>query len=94
MIAPQQEIFSVLRQYNPWWEFGSVRDLPDWRRAAFSELILWLGEPPAPRAVLLSGARQVGKTTLLLQAVQELLARGRSSRNGSCTRPSTIPCSS
>lgn len=53
-----------------------MRDLPDWRRAAFSELILWLGQPPAPRAVLLSGARQVGKTTLLLQGVQELLARG------------------
>jgi predicted AAA+ superfamily ATPase len=76
MIAPQQEIFSVLRQYNPWWDSGTVRDLPDWRRAAFSELILWLAEPPAPRAVLLSGARQVGKTTLLLQGVQELVARG------------------
>jgi len=24
---------------------GAVRDLPAWRRAAFSELILWLGEP-------------------------------------------------
>jgi hypothetical protein len=76
MIAPPQEIFSVLRQYNPWWESGTVRDLPGWRRTAFHELILWLAEPPAPRAALLSGARQVGKTTLLLQAVQELLARG------------------
>lgn len=76
MIAPLQEIFSVLRQYNPWWDSATIRDLPDWRRTAFSELILWLADPPAPRAVLLSGARQVGKTTLLLQAVQELLARG------------------
>lgn len=76
MIAPAQEIFSVLRQYNPWWESGAVRDLPGWRRTAFSELFLWLAEPPAPRAILLSGARQVGKTTLLLQAAGELLARG------------------
>jgi len=76
MIAPIQEIFSVLRQYNPWWESGTVRDLPSWRRTAFSELILWLGTPPAPRAILLSGARQIGKTTLLLQAVEELLSRG------------------
>jgi predicted AAA+ superfamily ATPase len=53
-----------------------VRDLPGWRRAAFSELFLWLAAPPAPRAILLSGARQVGKTTLVLQAVEELLARG------------------
>ena len=28
MITPIQEIFSVLRQYNPWWESGAVRDLP------------------------------------------------------------------
>lgn len=76
MIAPPHEIFSVLSQYNPWWESGSVRDLPGWRRAAFSELFLWLAAPPAPRAILLSGARQVGKTTLVLQAVEELLARG------------------
>ncbi len=32
--------------------------------------------PPAPRAVLLSGARQIGKTTLLLQSIAELLASG------------------
>lgn len=76
MIAPPQEVFSAIRQFNPWWESGAIRDLPSWRRTAFSELILWLAEPPAPRAVLLSGARQVGKTTLLLQAVQELIARG------------------
>jgi predicted AAA+ superfamily ATPase len=76
MIAPQQEIFSVLRQYNSWWESAAVRDLPSWHRAAFSELMLWLANPPAPRAVLLSGARQIGKTTLLLQAVQRLLEQG------------------
>ena len=76
MIAPPQEIFSVLRQYNPWWGSGAVRDLPDWRRSAFGELFRWLRNPPAPRAILLSGARQVGKTTLLLQAVEELLAVG------------------
>lgn len=33
-------------------------------------------EPPAHRALLLTGARQVGKTTLLLQTVQALLDRG------------------
>jgi predicted AAA+ superfamily ATPase len=32
--------------------------------------------PPAPRAVLLSGARQIGKTTLLLQVIQALLRNG------------------
>ena len=76
MIATPQELFSVLRQYNPWWDTGSVPDIPLWRRAAFSELQTWLSTPPAPRAVLLTGARQVGKTTLLLQAIQSLLDDG------------------
>src|SRR3972149_4238682 len=82
MIASKNELFAVLRQYNPWWDGGRVPDLPSWRRAAFPPLLEGVPPPPppppppAPRAVLLSGARQVGKTTLLLQAVQELLRRG------------------
>lgn len=32
--------------------------------------------PPAPRAVLLSGARQIGKTTLFLQGIETLIASG------------------
>lgn len=32
--------------------------------------------PPAQRAVLLSGARQIGKTTLLLQTIESLLLGG------------------
>lgn len=76
MISSPQELISILRQYNPWWSRRAVPDLPDWRRAAFHELDLWLKNPPAHRAVLLSGARQVGKTTLLLQAAEALIAAG------------------
>ncbi|MCK4857205.1 MAG: ATP-binding protein [candidate division Zixibacteria bacterium] len=76
MIASQQEILSVLRQYNPWWDGRGVPDLPSWKRAVFSELRLWLTNPPANRAVMLSGARQVGKTTLFLQVIQSLLNEG------------------
>ena len=53
-----------------------MADLPEWRRAAFRELDFWLRTPPTQRAVLLSGARQVGKTTLLLQAVEGLSSSG------------------
>ncbi|TSE26723.1 AAA domain protein [Tepidimonas sediminis] len=70
------EIGAVLAQFNPWWHGEPPAELPAWRRAAFRELLGWLRSPPAPRAVLLSGARQVGKTTLLLQAVQALLQDG------------------
>src|ERR1035437_5522506 len=74
MIASQQEIYSVLRQFNPWWEKGSPLDVPSWKRLAFAELRDWVTKPPARRAVLLSGARQIGKTTLLLQTIESLLA--------------------
>jgi hypothetical protein len=76
VIASQTELFSVLRQYNPWWGGTRFPDLPLWRRAAFREIVNWAKEPPAGRALLLSGARQVGKTTLYLQAIDELLNQG------------------
>ena len=76
MIATQAELFAVLRQYNPWWTGGRFPDQPTWRRAAFREISEWMENPPAGRALLLSGARQVGKTTLFLQAIDELLDRG------------------
>lgn len=70
------ELISVVSQFNPWWRGEIIQDLPSWHRAAFQELELWLINPPAPRAVLLSGARQIGKTTLLLQAIDMLLKNG------------------
>lgn len=76
MIADQQELYGVLRQYNPWWETGRVPDIPEWRRVAFRELRTWVTTPPAPRAILLSGARQTGKTTLILQVIDSMLQEG------------------
>lgn len=70
----QQELFGVLRNFNPWWEGRSDPEVPGWHRAAYAELMQWLTSPPTQRAVLLSGARRVGKTTLLRQAVQDLIA--------------------
>lgn len=73
MRVSKEELIAVLAQFNPWWRDEAIADLPKWRRAAFRELDTWLNNPPAPRAVLLSGARQIGKTTLLLQAAESLL---------------------
>jgi predicted AAA+ superfamily ATPase len=72
----KEELVAVLAQFNPWWRGESIADLPRWRRAAFRELHTWLAAPPAPRAVMLSGARQIGKTTLMLQAAEALLGAG------------------
>jgi uncharacterized protein len=81
MMVSDTEIISVLREMNPWWRGEAMADLPTWRRAAFTELELWLKQPPAPRAVLLSGARQIGKTTLFLQGIEALITAGVPVRN-------------
>jgi predicted AAA+ superfamily ATPase len=76
MLGSQAELTSVLRQYNPWWAGTSLPDLPPWSRAAFRELLEWMQAPPAGRALLLAGARQIGKTTLFLQTIDRLLKTG------------------
>lgn len=76
MEVPKIELISVLAKFNPWWRGGSTVDLPIWRRAAFKELYEWTRDPPAQRAIFLSGARQVGKTTLLLQLIDKLIQDG------------------
>src|SRR5580700_1238555 len=81
MNIPQSELIAVLSKFNPWWRREQIPDLPAWHRAAFHELYTWVLEPPAPRALLLSGARQIGKTTLLLQTINKLLEDGIPSAN-------------
>ena len=76
MKVSKEELIAVLSQFNPWWRGEAIADLPTWRRAAFRELYAWTTKPPAPRAVLLSGARQIGKTTLMLQTINDLLQAG------------------
>ncbi|SFU39104.1 ATP-binding protein [Nitrosospira multiformis] len=81
MKISKEELVAVLSQFNPWWREEAIADLPKWRRAAFREFYSWTSNPPAPRAVLLSGARQIGKTTLMLQAADALLREGVSPAN-------------
>lgn len=81
MNIPREELLAVLSQFNPWWRGEGIADVPKWKRAAFRELYAWVANPPAPRAVLLSGARQIGKTTLLLQAIDKLIQEGAPAAN-------------
>lgn len=77
----KEELINILSQFNPWWRGESIADLPKWKRAAYGELYYWTTAPPAKRAILLSGARQVGKTTLLMQTIDQLLKEGVSPSN-------------
>ncbi len=74
------QVLQVLRGFNPWWMRGSIpEDLTKKvRRLAFYEVWRLINEPSFRRAVLLSGARRVGKTTILHQLAQQLLEDGTS----------------
>lgn len=76
MKIPKEELIAILAPFNPWWRKEAISDLPTWKRSAFHELIKWVTNPPAHRAVMLSGPRQVGKTTLLLQTIDQLIKNG------------------
>lgn len=81
MKLSKEELLPILSQFNPWWRKEGIPDLPIWRRSAFKELLKWVVDPPVLRAVMLSGARQVGKTTLLLQTIEQLIKDGVSPGN-------------
>ncbi|MBN1757050.1 MAG: ATP-binding protein [Chitinispirillaceae bacterium] len=81
MEIPKPDLIAVLRKFNPWWRGARFPDLPTWTRAAFSEITEWINAPPGGRALLLSGARQIGKTTLFLQAAHFLLDHGVPAQN-------------
>jgi len=71
-------VTGVLHGYNPWWSTGRVPpvDAPPARREEFETLVACVGDEARPARVLLTGPRRVGKTTLLHQLVDHLLARG------------------
>lgn len=71
------DIIEIARDQNRWWadpHRRETRRFPQ-RRGAFDRLLSYLGEIHGGRAGVLLGPRQVGKTTLLLQLVDELLDR-------------------
>lgn len=64
-----------LRDANPWWRGERMFGVPTWRRWAFDYLKRDLEKPLAPVTVL-RGPRQVGKTTIIVQLIDELIAGG------------------
>jgi predicted AAA+ superfamily ATPase len=79
LVAPA-DVVGVLRGFNPWWT-GRPVQVPVFRRLAFEAARSLLRNEALRRAVLLSGARRVGKTTILQQVAAALLAEGREARS-------------
>jgi len=69
------ELLLVLQGFNPWW-VGKTFEVPEFRRLAFWVSKRYLTDPSLRRAVLLSGPRRVGKTTVLLQLAKSMSERG------------------
>ena len=63
---------AYLREANPWWRGLPGRVLPRYRRWVFGALLRRMDAAVAP-AIVLRGARQVGKTTLLEQMIDFLI---------------------
>ena len=66
---------AVIRNSNPWWRGEPIADLPRFRRWAFGPVHTRLVRGLAP-AIVLTGPRQVGKTTLLTQVIDQLIQEG------------------
>ncbi len=79
----EEQMLRVLFGLNPWWRTGvAPKDLArPVKRAAFYEARRFLQVEPIRRVVVLSGARRVGKTTIMYQMIEDLLATGVSSKS-------------
>ncbi len=69
----EADIAARLRADNPWWSAPPTRSSAPlaWPRRAYFVALLRLLDLPVQRAIILLGARRVGKTTLLRQVIGE-----------------------
>ncbi len=76
-IFSRYDLFGLLQQVNPWWRTGQVAGkLPALRRQAFNDVLRTITHPQLRRFAVLSGARRVGKTTVMRQLIAHLLEQG------------------
>lgn len=69
------EIVSVINGFNPWWS-AKPYFVPEFHRLAFKACQSYMENRDLHRAVLLSGPRRVGKTTVLQQTARMLVEQG------------------
>lgn len=83
MLFPDGKLLNLIIQYNPWWKGVPVSEdlAPPQRRFAYYEAKKLLEQRDLRRFVILSGARRVGKTTIMYQLIQSLLQKGIPARN-------------
>lgn len=82
-IVSDDQIIKVLRQYNPWWRNpNAINDeSKPQKRLAYYEALRMIKHQSLRRFVVLSGARRVGKTTIMYQLIEQLLNEGINPKN-------------
>src|SRR3989338_3235225 len=70
-IEKSREILRILKTFNPWWEAGKIENVEPFQRLDFFAIKDRLNDA---EIVTLVGARQVGKTTMMEQLVENLLS--------------------
>ncbi|MDA8234275.1 MAG: ATP-binding protein [Clostridia bacterium] len=78
-----EQLLQLLFNTNKWWTTGKFPEAEkkETRRFAFYEAKKYLFNPKLKRAVLFTGLRRVGKTTILYQLIEELLTKGVPAKN-------------
>ncbi len=71
-----QGLEMTLRRGNPWWQGERVFGLPPIRRWAFPHVLSNISGGGLAPITVVRGPRQIGKTTLLNQVIDELLTQG------------------
>lgn len=82
-IVSEEQIIKVLRQYNPWWRAPSSikEESKPQKRLAYYEALRIIKHPTLRRFAVLSGARRVGKTTIMYQMIDHLIEEGTNPQN-------------
>ena len=82
-IVRDEQVVKVLRQYNPWWRNPSAAkaESTPQKRLAYYEALKMIKHKTLRRFAVLSGARRVGKTTIMYQMIDHLMDEGINPRN-------------
>ena len=77
-IVSEEQVIKVLRQYNSWWRnpLDIKNESKPQKRLAYYEAFKMIKHKTLRRFAVLSGARRVGKTTIMYQMIDSLIDEG------------------
>lgn len=82
-IFDEEQVLKILNAYNPWWKKSQIPSdyLKEMKRTAYFEAERIITNKSVRRFIILSGARRVGKTTILYQLIQNLIQQNINEKN-------------